>query len=412
MHHFIYAQKDTWISSGSNKNTGIAFTEQNFGKDPILEVKKEFYNIGFDYPTRMLIKFDLTSISKSIEDLQTTNNEITPNVTAGVGSKFYLRLYSSDGNKEVSEEYGLAGHAISESWAVGTGKFGNNPIVKDGCSWNYRIFPRNGTGIPWSGSANGSGSTYISSSGAGHVGANTGLQNAPGTMIAEQHFSSSNPDVEMDVTSMTIAMLSSSQVSTANGAEDDMTKRLRNNGIMLRFTASQETDSKTFGQLKFFSSKTHTIYAPRLELRWDDHKPCTGSNTGSLTQLTMSGLVDNYLYMKGMREFYRADEKVKFRVGARKRYIQKTFSSSVQTVTGSFIPEGSGSYSILDASTGETIVPFSAYTSMSCDSESNYFIQWLTGFEPDRVYKILLRLKTDDGQKHIFDDNFEFVIKR
>ena len=76
-------------------------------------------------------------------------------------------------------------------------------------------------------------------------------------------------------------------------------------------------------------------------------------------------------------------EKIKFRVGVRKRYIQKTFSTSVQTVTGSYIAEGSGSYSILDIATGETVVPVSPYTSLSCDSTSNYFIQWLNGFYPN-----------------------------
>ena len=36
----------------------------------------------------------------------------------------------------------------------------------------------------------------------------------------------------------------------------------------------------------------------------------------------------------------------------------------------------------------------------------------LDGFYPDRVYKILLKLKYDDGQEQIFDDDFEFIVKR
>ena len=126
----------------------------------------------------------------------------------------------------------------------------------------------------------------------------------------------------------------------------------------------------------------------------------------------MSGAVDNYLYMKNLKDSYKEADKVKFRVGARKQYIQKTFSTSVQTKSGSFIPEGSGSYSILDVGTGETIVPFSSYTSMSCDATSNYFNQWLTGFESDRRYKILVKVKYDDGQETIYDDDFEFKVKR
>ena len=40
MHHFIYPTKDTWISSGSRKTDGAPLSEQNFGKDEIIELKK------------------------------------------------------------------------------------------------------------------------------------------------------------------------------------------------------------------------------------------------------------------------------------------------------------------------------------------------------------------------------------
>ena len=109
MHYSIYPTKDTWISSGSRKTDGASLTEQNLGKDEILELKKEFYNLSFYYPTRALVQFDLTSISKSIN-----NGDIaTPNLSDNVGSKFYLRLYEAEGNKELSSNYGVAGNAIS-----------------------------------------------------------------------------------------------------------------------------------------------------------------------------------------------------------------------------------------------------------------------------------------------------------
>ena len=43
MHHFIFPTKDTWISSGSSKIDGTTFRDQNFGRDDILEIKKEFF---------------------------------------------------------------------------------------------------------------------------------------------------------------------------------------------------------------------------------------------------------------------------------------------------------------------------------------------------------------------------------
>ena len=69
MHHFIYATKDSWISSGSNKLDGETFTDQNFGQDPILEVKKSFYDKSFDYQTRALVSFagsSFTEMSQSV----------------------------------------------------------------------------------------------------------------------------------------------------------------------------------------------------------------------------------------------------------------------------------------------------------------------------------------------------------
>ena len=69
MHHFIYSTKTSWISSGSSTITGESFKDQNFGQDEILELKKEFYNLSFDYPTRVLVNFtgtEFTEVSKSI----------------------------------------------------------------------------------------------------------------------------------------------------------------------------------------------------------------------------------------------------------------------------------------------------------------------------------------------------------
>ena len=75
-----------------------------------------------------------------------------------------------------------------------------------------------------------------------------------------------------------------------------------------------------------------------------------------------------------------------------------------------YISEGSSSYSIVDIATDTSIVPFSAYTSMSCDSNSMYFDQWLNTFEPGRYYKILFKLKYTDGQEIIYDNDEEFKV--
>ena len=370
MHHFIFPTQDNWISSGSSKIDGTSFKDQNFGRDQILEVKKEFFNTSFDHQTRALVNFsgtEFTELSKSVADGTISSN-----------AKYYLRLFEAEGNAEMTEEYKLAIQPISQSWVEGTGKFGDNPKTTNGCSWENRSNPIGGNALTWSkadGTNNQGVSIYSVSS-------------------STQTFSNQSPDVNVEVTDMMNMWLEG---------------RGENYGMLVRFSGSQETDETTFGHLKFFSRNTHTIFSPKLEVRWDD----SSFSTGSLNELTMSGLVDNFLYMKGLRESYKVGERVKFRVGARKRYIQKTFSTSVQNATSSVIPNrNSSSYAIKDVATDEFIVPFSGFTSMSCDENGNYFNQYLDGFYPDRVYKIQLKLKLDDGQEQVFDDDFEFIVKR
>ena len=140
MHHFIFPTSDSWISSGSSTITGESFKDQNFGRDQILEVKKVFYNNSFDHQTRTLINFegtDFTNMSQSIVQGKITN------------PKFYLRLYEAQGNSELSEEYTLSAHPISESWVEGTGKFDDVPKNTNGVSWNNRSNPIGGTETAW-----------------------------------------------------------------------------------------------------------------------------------------------------------------------------------------------------------------------------------------------------------------------
>lgn len=367
MHYSIFPTADSWISSGSNKITGVTRTDQNFGQDEILELKKFFYNSSFDHQTRILLNFngtDFTSISSSVSDGTISS------------PKYYLKLFEAEGNSDLSSEYTLAAYPVSESWDEGTGKFEDVPKVTDGVSWDNRSNKPGGSAVTW---------------------IHNGVSHISGSGTASQSFSYQSPDIEMDVSDIVNNWLDGTN---------------NNNGFLVRFSGSQETDGITHGELKFFSSNTNTIFQPKLEVRWDDHISCTGNNTGSLNQMTSSGLADNDVYMKGLREFYKESDKVKFRLAPRERYIKKTFSTSYTTATGSFIPEKSGSYSIIDVASDHTIVPFSEYTYLSCDSKSNYFIQWLNTFEPDRIYKILYKIKYDDGQEIIYDNDFEFKIKR
>ena len=391
MRHFIIANRDSWISSGSNRTTGLTEKDQNFGADQILEVKKVFYNKSFDYPTRALIQFPLTDLSQSIVN----NDSLLGTQHAASGKvKFNLRLYEAEGTQELSTEYTLAAFPVSQSWDEGRGKFGDNPKVTDGVSWENTTNKINApSALTWS---YGDGTSFY---GGSYISSSQGQSVVGRTSDVSQSFAYESPDVNMDVTDIVDRWLDGTY---------------SNYGFLLQFSGSQETDNQTFGELKFFSSNTHTIYPPKLEVKWPDVQACTGNNTGSMTPMTSSGDVDHYVYPIGLRDSYNVNGKAKFRWGIRKRYIKKTFSESYQAVTGSYIPNGSGSYSIVDLASGETIIPFDktgeSFTKLGCENNYNYFNQWFSGFEPNRYYKILIRVKYDDGQSVIYDEDYEFKV--
>ena len=179
MHHFIFPNQDTWISSGSSKIDGTSFKDQNFGRDQILEVKKEFFNNSFDHQTRALVQFsgtEFTELSKSVAD----GTIPLPQTGSIVGSKFYLRLFEAEGNSEMTEEYTLAIQPISQSWTEGTGKFGDRPKNTNGCSFDNRSNPIGGTAIPWANA----GATVLTVS------------------SSTQAFANESPDVNVEVTNM------------------------------------------------------------------------------------------------------------------------------------------------------------------------------------------------------------------
>ena len=362
MHRSFFAVKDTFINSGSDFFDGTTFQDKNVGQDEILEIKKVFFNSKFHHPTRTLIQFN--------------TDEIENYISASVLPEDYrvvLKMFETEGTSGLSETYDLAAYPISESWDEGVGKEADDPKTVEGCSWLNR---KNSNGIEtrWADA----GVTYI---------ANDEIT---------QSFSLSSPDIEMDITTVAKKWF--------GGVNE-------NHGLLIRLSGSRETSSGSYEDLKFFSRQTNTIYSPKLEVRWDDHLPATGSNTGSLTALDLSGNTENFVYQLHSRESYKETETVKFRFGARKRYINKSFTTTIQTVSGSFFTEGSSFYSIIDMATNEDVVPFSAYTTMSCDSVSPFFIQDLNGFEPNRAYKILIKVNLDDNQTIIYDDDFEFILR-
>ena len=387
MHYFEFATADATLYEGE------ATQSVNTGLDPILEVRKDMNDNGTVINvSRALVKFDLSYISASVQ------NSLIPKST-----KYYLNLYDA-GSVDLPSSQTLYSYPVSQSWTMGDGTYHSNPQITEGCSWRYRDGENDGT--QWISGSNNTGGTWFSGSYA------SGTRNLTCSSSLEYE----TTDIRMDVTDIVHAWIYSGSLYPNQGF---MVKRSGSVGNVTSGSGVQEGDTIKYGQLKFFSRDTSTIYPPKLEAVWDDQS----WSTGSLEPLTGSALEDTVIYFKGLRPEYKQNSKVRFRLVGRERYPKKTYSTTAAEVAVKHLPSGSRHiehgtyYSIKDAVTEDVIIPFGTGSIVSCDSTSNYFNVWMNGLQPERYYKFEIRIAS--GSKNVsdqivnyYDDNFTFKVTR
>ena len=377
MHYFEFATKDTTLYEESQS--------LNSGLDEILEVRKDKNADGsVIYVSRALIKFDLTYISQSVVDGLISN------------PTYYLNLYDAN-SQGLNISQTLYAYPVSQSWDVGSGRQDSNPIIEDGASWRYRD---NGTTeTQWSSVYTGSGGTWYSGSDGQY------------SLEASQSFTHEAADVRMDVTGIVKNWIYSGS-SYAN--EGFMVKR--SGSIGNQNSNVEEGNTTHYGNFSFFSSETHTIYPPKLEVVWDDSK----WTTGSLSALTSDNLEDMTIYMRGLREKYKENSKVKFRLVGREMFPERSYSSTdlYQTgyTTAKYLPSGSTYYQIKDAYTEDIVIPFGSGSVISCDSTGNYFNFWMNGLQAERFYRIEYKVVSGSGTVdetiQFFDEKHSFKVVR
>ena len=195
-------------------------------------------------------------------------------------------------------------------------------------------------------------------------------------------------------------------VEVTDYVNDWLGDKRTNNGFIILKSKTAESDGRHYGSTKFFSSETHTIYVPTLEVRWDN----TSFNTGSLSAQTNSDLI---VYLKDFQSEYKENSKTKIRVYGRERFPARTFANSSPTKSVKYLPT-TAYYSVVDADTNKTFIPFDdTYTKLSCDSTSNYFNFWFNGLQPERYYKFIFKVvDSTNGTTKYYDDNFYFKVVR
>jgi len=386
MHYFEFGKRDASIYSGGTT------ASINTGLDEILEINKNVNQSGtVSNISRILIDFDYTTISESIQSGKIPST-----------AKFYLNLYDAT-SEEVEAEQSIFVHMVSGSaWKQGTGKLDHSPVTSDGVTFQYRDHENK---TPWVSTSvlTDGGSWWLNKTGQYAVSSSYAL-------------TFDRKDIRADVTDLVKNHIYSSSVYPNRGFIVKR-KSLHTGSVDFSYNpggdaTQDESSSDRLGNLKYFSRETHTIYPPKLEVVWDDSK----WTTGSLTPLSSTGLERLKVYFKNLRTEYKEGSVTKLRLVGRELYPTTAFSTTPSELSVKYLPSSSVFYSVKDADTEETIIPYGTGSVVSCDSTGNYFNLWMNGLQAERNYRFCVKVVsgsgTADEQTNFYDDDFEFRVVR
>ena len=382
-YYFIFPENDATIYSHPDR------TKMNTGGDEILEIVKEKGSSDqVYYPSRVLIKFRNEEIKDVI-----ANKIGSTTFNSGI-SQVTLQLLSTE-HKNLPSTLNLEVFAVSQSWDEGTGRYSNLPTGSNGCSWIFRDNDTTGTkwttssfGVPTTGSINAPGITE----GGGVWYTGSLFQGS------QQFLKGDNLDTDIDVTTIV------QKHSASLFANSTYPTGIFNHGFLIKQPDSVETNtSNSFGEMKYFSVDTHTVYPPRLTFKWDD----STHNKQSLAK--QSGELFVSLYRN--KEEYNQNDEAFFRIHVRDKYPVRQFASSSNFLNVGYFTTSSF-YSIRDAHTEEEIIPFdNDFTKLSADDDGMFFKLFMKGLQPERYYRILFNHTNNEGTK-VYDDNYHFKVVR
>ncbi len=301
-------------------------------KDSYISSEKPDFNYGRDEI------LELSTNPKSRILIQYNLNELSDIIPLISGSYiFNLKLYLSEASN-LYKDYSLEFGSLSQSWDVGTGRNGDSPNPQNGASWNYAD-----SSSYWGG----------------------GIYYDYG--ISQSFDYQDNKDINQDVTQIVY---------------DWSNDILPNNGILIKFSDNDES-SQLETKLSFFSSDTHTIYPPELELHWND--TIYSSSLGGINS------TDSITNITNIQEEYQSDTIHTFRIKNRDKYPARQFQSSSVYLNNKILPETSY-WSLKDVKTKEIIIDYNELgTKLGADDNGNYFTLYMNGLQPERYYQILIK---------------------
>ena len=382
-YYFIFPEKDATIYSHPDR------TKLNTGHDEILEIVKEKGSTDQRYyPSRVLIKFRNEEIKSTITDKvgSTTFNNGTSEVA--------LQLLSTE-HKNLETTLNMEVFAISQSWNEGTGRYSNIPTASNGCSWIFR--DNNIAATKWTTSS------FATATTGGLVA--VGITNGGGVWYTGSAFQGSQQFLNSDSLDTNINVTSIVQKFSASlFANSTYPTGIDNHGFLIKQPDSVEQDtSSSFGEIKYFSVDTHTIFPPRLVFKWDDSSHSKQSLAKQKGELSIS------LY-RNKDEYNQNDEAI-FRLHVRDKYPTRQFTSSSNFLNVGYFTTSSF-YSIRDAHTEEEIIPFDTnFTKLSADNDGMFFKIFMNGLQPERYYRVLFKHVNNEGTM-VYDNNYHFKVVR
>lgn len=315
--------------------------KQNTGRDEILEIG--YCNRdGVEGPARTLIEFDGELIGQTVKDVD--------------NFKATLCLYSAR-HSRIPAEYSLEFFRVLEDWTEGLGR------VTDDCPWTL--------GVSWENRNE------------------KDSWNVPGGTLDSEPFrvvsfgrSSLDRDIDLkvDVT--------------------DMVKEGKLGSILIKL--SNESENYLNGtHISFFSSNTHTIFRPYLEITYDNSK----------RDSELEELDENFkINITNLQDSYILGERTKLRVGVKPEYPKRLISTSSLYLEKYILPENSY-WGIRDRYTSNMLVDFSDGTKISADNSGSYFILDTEILTTERYLDIVLKVVGEDTQR-LVDTGATFKVKR
>jgi len=378
----IFPEKDATLYS--------LFPNMNTGLDEIVEATLTTFAYSDPSPqtSRFLVQFsndDLASAIDLIPDALFNSGSTTS--TGSWNAKLQCFIATATG---LSTTTTVECFPVAQNWDMGTGRYLDDPISTDGCSWIWADFSGSTawTIPPISGAT----SSFTSSVPTGGGTWYTGSQYTSSVTFSYR----TDKDINLDVTNTVKAW------ATGSGTIPD--DKLINYGFLLK-QSLEFVDNKNYQpELKYFSVDTNTIYPPALQISWNDFV----FNTGSSTQTILNTLPATVTVAQNPGVFY-SESINRFRINARPEFPIQVWQTSSVYLNNFYLPTASY-YAIKDLETNEYIIDFdTTYTKLSADASSSYFDLYMNFLQPERYYTILIQ-STIGGSTVVFNDQYYFKV--